>query len=221
MYPIKELGWRWLGKSCEFDQIYQSYPLSASHNKSRQPECHQMLGWHVIRSAPILQGAHWSNDLHGIRVDNGAIAYAKINGRRSTESEIVGADDALPQCLWSIYFIEGWVYALEEIKSRQDNMSAVLMENSGKDSITKQTNHTRVWYFFIKGLTENGYLSLKYCPTGEMYAYLFTKPLQGGKFQRLQYMIQGIPESTPDVDMSCPRYMAKFNSKECVWHNNK
>ena len=30
----------------------------------------------------------------------------KINGRKSIEDEIVGVDDALPQCFWSRYFIE-------------------------------------------------------------------------------------------------------------------
>ena len=30
-----------------------------------------------------------------------------INGRISTKAKMVGSDNALPQCLWSIYFIEG------------------------------------------------------------------------------------------------------------------
>ena len=65
----------------------------------------------------------------------------KINGRGSTECEIVGADDALPQCLWSRYFIKGQGYAMEELEFHQDNMSAMLMEKNGKESSTKQTNN--------------------------------------------------------------------------------
>ena len=59
----------------------------------------------------------------------------KINRRGSTESEIVGAYDALPKCLWSIYFynfIEGQGYAAEDLRFHQDNMSAMLMEKNGK-----------------------------------------------------------------------------------------
>ena len=76
-------------------------------------------------------------------------------------------------------------------------------------------------YFFIRYLNENRYLSLKYCPTGEMFPDFFAKPLQGATFQRFWDMIQVIPESTPDVDMSFPRVMAKFTSQECVLQNYK
>ena len=65
----------------------------------------------------------------------------KINGRRSTESKIVVADDALTWCLWSRYFIEGKGYLAEKLEFHLENMSTVLMENNGKESSTNQTNH--------------------------------------------------------------------------------
>ena len=55
----------------------------------------------------------------------------KINGRISTDAEIVGEDNALPQCLWYIQFIEGQGYAVEELDFHQDNMSDILMEKIG------------------------------------------------------------------------------------------
>ena len=64
----------------------------------------------------------------------------KINGRISTEANIVGAENALTQCLWSRYFFEGQVYAVKELKFHQDNMSDMLMENIGKEPSTKRTN---------------------------------------------------------------------------------
>ena len=42
------------------------------------------------------------------------------------------ADDALILYLWSIYFIEGQGYVVEEIESHQDNMSAMIMERMGR-----------------------------------------------------------------------------------------
>ena len=90
----------------------------------------------------------------------------KINGRSSMESDIVGAYYALPQCLWSRYFIEGQGYAMEELDFHQDNMSAMLTENNGKESRTKRTKHIRVRYLFINDRIENGDLSLKYFLTG-------------------------------------------------------
>jgi hypothetical protein len=38
----------------------------------------------------------------------------KINTRSSTESELVGAVDAIPQMIWKRYFLEGQVYNVEE-----------------------------------------------------------------------------------------------------------
>ena len=96
----------------------------------------------------------------------------KINGRISTEAEIVGKENALPQCRSQRYFIEGKWYEVEEIQSHQNNMSDILMKIYGKDSSTKRKNHIQVRYFFIQFHIENGYFSLKYCLTGEMYADL-------------------------------------------------
>ena len=50
---------------------------------------------------------------------------------------------------------------------------------------------------------------------------IFTKPLQGATLLRFQAMIQGTPDTTRDVDMSCPRAMEKVPSHECVGQNNR
>ena len=85
----------------------------------------------------------------------------KINGRISTESEIVGEDDDFTQCLWLRYFIKGQGYVVEDLKFQQDNMSAMLMENNGKESITKRTKHIQAQYLFIKDCIDNGDFYLK------------------------------------------------------------
>ena len=121
----------------------------------------------------------------------------KIVGRISTESRIVGADDALPQCLWSRYFIEGHGYTVEEIKFIQDNMSAMLMEKNGKESSMNQKNRMKMQYLFDKDYIENWDLSLKYCPTGGIYADFFTKPLQGATFRRFQATKKRNPREHP------------------------
>ena len=126
---------------------------------------------------------------------------------------------AMPHFLWSRFFVEVQVCAVDEIKFHQDYMSDTLIENNGKDSRMKWIKHILVRYFFIKDRIENGDLSLKYFPTGEMYADLFTKLYQGATFRRFQAVIKGIPKSTLNVYMSCPRSMAKFTSHDCVGKN--
>ena len=73
----------------------------------------------------------------------------------------MGADDALPQCLWLRCCIEGHVYAVEDLKLQQDNISSVLMENNGKCSSMNQKNHVKLQYLFIKYFVENRDLSRK------------------------------------------------------------
>ena len=68
-------------------------------------------------------------------------------------------------------------------------MSTMVMESYGKQSSTKRKKHIRVQYFFIMDRIENGYLSLKCCPTGEMYADFFTNQIQGATFWRFWDMI--------------------------------
>jgi hypothetical protein len=100
----------------------------------------------------------------------------KINTRRLTESELGGADDAIPQMMWTRYFLEGQGYNVEECILHQDNMRAMMLQTNGKQSSSKRTKHIRVRYFFIKDQVNNGDITLKHCPTGEMLADHFTKP---------------------------------------------
>jgi hypothetical protein len=120
----------------------------------------------------------------------------KINTRSSTESELVGADDAIPQMMWTGYFLEGQGHKIKECILNQDNMSAMLLETNGKQSSSKRTKHIRVCYFFIKDRESNGDITLKHCPTGEMLADHFTNPLQGALFRKFRAEIQGIPVDT-------------------------
>ena len=78
----------------------------------------------------------------------------------------MGANNALPKCLWSLYFIEGQGHTVEELNFHQDNMGATLMENNGKESSTNCTKHIIVRYFFIKGSIKNMKLYSKYFLTG-------------------------------------------------------
>ena len=38
----------------------------------------------------------------------------KLNTKSSTEAELIGADDAMPQMIWTSYFLEAKVYGIDE-----------------------------------------------------------------------------------------------------------
>ena len=67
----------------------------------------------------------------------------KLNTISSTEAELVGVDDDLPQILWEKYFIKVQGYTVEHNILLQDNKSTILLETNGKFSSSKKTKHIK------------------------------------------------------------------------------
>jgi hypothetical protein len=63
----------------------------------------------------------------------------KITTRSSTESELVGLHDVLPQIVWTRYFLEHQGLKISENRIYQDNRSAMLLEMNGRGSSSKRT----------------------------------------------------------------------------------
>jgi hypothetical protein len=63
------------------------------------------------------------------------------------------------------------------------------LEKNGAASSSKRTKHLNIRFFFITDRIRNKELSVEYCPTGEMIADYFTKPLQGKLFHKFRKLI--------------------------------
>lgn len=74
----------------------------------------------------------------------------KLVCRSSTESEVVGLHDVLPQALWTANFLREQSVPICETVIYQDNLSSILLEKNGRSSSTKRTRHMDIRYFFIK-----------------------------------------------------------------------
>ena len=61
----------------------------------------------------------------------------------------------------------------------QDNQSNMRFMTNGKELSTKRTKHINVRYLFMHDVIKRGDMSVDYCPTGDMWANVLTKPLQG------------------------------------------
>jgi hypothetical protein len=116
----------------------------------------------------------------------------RLNTKSSTEAELVGVDDVSAQILWTQYFLEGQGYKVQDNTLYHDNQSAMLLKNSGRASSSKRTQHINVRYFFVTDRIKSNELSVEYCPTGEMVADYFTKPLQGSAFCKLRDIIMNV-----------------------------
>ena len=118
----------------------------------------------------------------------------KLNTQSSTESELVGVDDASVMILWTKLFMEVQGYQIEKNILYQDNKSAILLETNSRKSAGKHSRVLNIHYFFITDQIERGNMTIEYCPTDEMWGNFQSKPLQGIKFRKFGAKIMG--EST-------------------------
>lgn len=133
----------------------------------------------------------------------------KVNGRSSTECELLGVDDFMPMICWTRYFMEAQGYKIDDNILYQDNKSSILLEKNGKASSGRRTKHINIRYFFITDRVAQGEVSIVWCPTGDMIADYATKPLQGALFKRFRDLIMGVsPMTEPVVDAGEPKKKA-------------
>ena len=115
-----------------------------------------------------------------------------LNTKSLTEAELIKADDAMPQMLWTRYFLEAQGYGIDENILYQDNMSAMLLEKNRKKSSTKNTKHINVRLYFINDRVETGDVVIEHCPTEKILGDHLTKPLQGALFRKFRAEIMNI-----------------------------
>jgi hypothetical protein len=77
----------------------------------------------------------------------GTSTRQKINTKSSTEAELVGVNDVMPQVLWTKYWMEAQGYNIDENTIARDNQSLMLLENNGRASSSKRTRHISIRYF--------------------------------------------------------------------------
>jgi len=113
----------------------------------------------------------------------------KLNTKSSTEAELVGVDDYMAKILSVRYFTEDQGYPVGTTTVHQDNQSTILLEKNGPASSSKRTRHINIRYFFVTDRVNKKEIKIEYCPTKEMVADFFTKPLQGCLFYKLRALI--------------------------------
>ena len=119
----------------------------------------------------------------------------KLNVKSSTEAEVVGASDYIPYTVWLTRFLESQGYEASTNIFFQDNQSAIRLEKNGRQSCGEKSRHINIRYFFIKDVIKREHINIEYCPTEEMIADFYTKPLQGAQFRRLRNFIMGVTDS--------------------------
>jgi hypothetical protein len=117
------------------------------------------------------------------------------------------------QIIWTRNFLLAQGYDARDNVVFQDNQSAILLERNGRRSSGRRTRHINIRYFFVTDRIKNGELRVEYCPTGDMVADFFTKPLQGAQFKKLRAIIMNMSE-----DLPLP--LTSAGPQECVGANS-
>ena len=115
-----------------------------------------------------------------------------LNAKSSTEGEVIGISDRLPQSIWAKYFLNAQEYELDKNILYEDNQSAMRIAKNGVRSCGQNSRHYLIRHYFIKDRLSKDNIKIEYCPTGQMLADFFTKPLQGSIFRLLRDVIMGI-----------------------------
>ena len=133
----------------------------------------------------------------------------KLNTKSSTEAELVAVDDAMGQVLWTRHFLAAQGHFVPTTTIYQDNKSTILLAENGKSSSSKRTRHINVRYFFITDKIKKGEVKVAFCPTTNMLADFFTKPLQGSAFKKMRSIILNMP----DTDKSSAEHRSVLENK--------
>lgn len=115
----------------------------------------------------------------------------KMNVRSSTEAETVGASDYLPRNIWTQTFMAHQYIPTTDAPFGQDNSSAEKIEKNGWKSVGSRSRHINIKTFFVTDRHKSGDIRIEHCPTTEMVADYFTKPLQGSLFRAMRNVIMG------------------------------
>jgi hypothetical protein len=111
--------------------------------------------------------------------------------KSSTESELVGLSDQLPQILWTRNFLLAQGYIVGPARIFQDNQSTIALVAKGR-STSARTRHIGIRYFFVKDRVDSKEVEIVYKATGEMRADIMTKPLQGELFRKMRAALMGM-----------------------------
>jgi hypothetical protein len=112
----------------------------------------------------------------------------KLNTISSTEAELVGVSDMLPQALWTRDWIISQGYEIGPLVVLQDNTSTISLSTKGPSN-KERTRHIAIRYYWVKDRVLAGEVEVKHLGTSDMIADFLSKPLQGELFRKLRRLL--------------------------------
>ena len=189
-----EHDWKKLSHLMKYLQSTAHLPLVLRTNG--QGSTIYMDGAHAVHSDMKSHGGVFATEGKGAMISSST--KLRLNTLSSTETELITVGEKISKSVWFRLFRIAQNGYSNEDTLMQDNQSAILLENNGRFSAGKGSKHIDIRYFFVTDQVKNGHFKVQYCPTIEMIADFFTKPLQGGLFHKFRNLIMAINEAMLD-----------------------
>jgi hypothetical protein len=162
-----------------------------SNAPSRQPRHHEDMGGCVICSTQGHEEPHRRCCVIWPRSRDEQILQTKAEYK-----ELHGSGTGRRKRLSTVSYMgkrPSWKhrYTLKDNVFHQDNQSTIRFKKNGRKSCGPNPRHIDIRYFFIQNRIGLANIDVQLCPTEQMLADFFTKPLQGNLFQKFREVILG------------------------------
>ncbi|KFD69490.1 hypothetical protein M514_18362 [Trichuris suis] len=106
----------------------------------------------------------------------------------STEAEYIAMAEACKELLWLRQLLEDFgILQVNATTIFEDNQGCICLVES--ERFTDRTKHISVKYHLLKDLRERGIIDVKYCPSDQMMADAWTKPVSKEQLNRFARQI--------------------------------
>jgi len=82
----------------------------------------------------------------------------------------------MAQILWTRNFLTAQGMNIPTTTIYQDNKSTILLDENGKSSSSRHTQHSDIRYFFVTDKIKKGDVKVAFCPTHYMLPNLYRVP---------------------------------------------
>ena len=120
----------------------------------------------------------------------------------TAEGEYIAFTDITKEQVWMKLFMSELGYAQGSVTILEDNQAAIRIAKNPQDN--KRTKHIQGPYHYVRDHVRDGVVTLKYIPTIDQLADIFTKALNGPRLRDLRSRlgITKVPASVGELDMS-------------------
>ena len=145
----------------------------------------------------VYSDANWAGDLDDrhsttgnvLLMSGGAVSW--LSHKQATvalstaEAEYIALGSAVQEAMWLRQLLSDLRCDMKmPMEILEDNQGAIAMARNPVGH--KRSKHIDIRHHFIREAVQTGTISLTYCPTSNMLADIFTKPLPKGQFEKLR-----------------------------------